>query len=264
MALGSLLRERDRGRGSARRLRRALLRPRLRLRRHAALAFPAASFHAARRGRNRPSADRGVVGLDLHELGHQLARSRQDSRAADAVRADDRGAGALDVDPRSVRGAGARLRARLYFHAGRAQRLHHVGAQGRQPGEPPQLSSASPRGSWSLRSCGLPAAWPQTRRGSGCGPAAIAFEFAGPAAGFFVPKLGRSQTTDWDISGAHMAERCGLFIIIALGELILVTGATFAELEWTWVTAAAFSQRSSVASPCGGSISTSAPNAAAI
>jgi len=69
---------------------------------------------------------------------------------------------------------------------------------------------------------------------------AIAFEFAGPAAGFFVPGLGRSQTTDWDISGAHMAERCGLFIIIALGESILVTGATFAELEWTWVTSAAF------------------------
>jgi low temperature requirement protein LtrA len=70
--------------------------------------------------------------------------------------------------------------------------------------------------------------------------AAIALELAGPASGFFVPGLGRAQTTDWDISGAHMAERCGLFIIIALGESILVTGATFAELEWTWVTGAAF------------------------
>jgi low temperature requirement protein LtrA len=69
---------------------------------------------------------------------------------------------------------------------------------------------------------------------------AIALEFAGPASGYFVPGLGRSQTTDWDISGAHMAERCGLFIIIALGESILVTGATFAELEWTWVAGAAF------------------------
>jgi len=69
---------------------------------------------------------------------------------------------------------------------------------------------------------------------------AIAFELAGPASRFFVPGLGRSRTTDWDISGAHMAERCGLFIIIALGESILVTGATFAELEWTWLTSAAF------------------------
>jgi len=69
---------------------------------------------------------------------------------------------------------------------------------------------------------------------------AIAFESAGPASGFFVPGLGRSRTTDWDISGAHMAERCGLFIIIALGESILLTGATFAELEWTWITSGAF------------------------
>ena len=30
-----------------------------------------------------------------------------------------------------------------------------------------------------------------------------------------------------------MAERCGLFVIIALGESVLVTGATFAGLSWT-------------------------------
>lgn len=30
-----------------------------------------------------------------------------------------------------------------------------------------------------------------------------------------------------------MAERCGLFVIIALGESLLVTGATFAEMPWT-------------------------------
>lgn len=31
----------------------------------------------------------------------------------------------------------------------------------------------------------------------------------------------------------HLAERCGLFIIIALGESLLVTGATFSGLPWT-------------------------------
>jgi low temperature requirement protein LtrA len=35
------------------------------------------------------------------------------------------------------------------------------------------------------------------------------------------------------IEGGHMAERCALFIIIALGESIVVIGATFAELAWT-------------------------------
>lgn len=62
--------------------------------------------------------------------------------------------------------------------------------------------------------------------------AALAIEYAGPLCSFYVPGLGRSKTGDWDIEGAHMAERCGLFMIIALGESILVTGATFAELEW--------------------------------
>src|SRR6185369_6708018 len=37
-----------------------------------------------------------------------------------------------------------------------------------------------------------------------------------------------------------LAERCALFIIIALGESVLVTGATFAGLPWTGETVAAF------------------------
>lgn len=61
--------------------------------------------------------------------------------------------------------------------------------------------------------------------------AALAIEYAGPLTFYFVPRLGRSTPQEWNISGAHMAERCGLFIIIALGEGIIVTGATFAELE---------------------------------
>ena len=40
--------------------------------------------------------------------------------------------------------------------------------------------------------------------------------------------------------GGHMAERCGLFVMIALGESVLVTGATFAGLEWTNAMIAAF------------------------
>jgi low temperature requirement protein LtrA len=48
-------------------------------------------------------------------------------------------------------------------------------------------------------------------------------------AGFWVPGLGKSGTTDWNITGSHMAERCHLFVIIALGESITVTGVTFAS-----------------------------------
>jgi low temperature requirement protein LtrA len=70
--------------------------------------------------------------------------------------------------------------------------------------------------------------------------AALAIEIAGPSTFFFVPGLGRSNINDWNISGAHMAERCGLFIIIALGEGIIVTGATFADLEPSRATVLAF------------------------
>jgi len=62
---------------------------------------------------------------------------------------------------------------------------------------------------------------------------ALSLELIAPAAYYWVPGLGRSRTTDWKIDGAHMAERCGLFVIIALGESLLITGATFAELPWT-------------------------------
>ena len=61
--------------------------------------------------------------------------------------------------------------------------------------------------------------------------AALAIEYAGPFTFFYVPGVGRSTLAEWNISGTHMAERCGLFIIIALGEGIIVTGATFAELQ---------------------------------
>jgi low temperature requirement protein LtrA len=55
-----------------------------------------------------------------------------------------------------------------------------------------------------------------------------------------MPGLGRSTTVEWDVEGAHLAERCGLFVIIALGESVLVTGTTFAKMDWTLATAAAF------------------------
>lgn len=62
--------------------------------------------------------------------------------------------------------------------------------------------------------------------------AAIAIEFMGPIAYFRLPGLGASSTSDWDVDPHHMAERCGLFVIIALGESLLITGATFAGLAW--------------------------------
>ena len=48
--------------------------------------------------------------------------------------------------------------------------------------------------------------------------------------GFYTPGLGRSATQDWTIEGGHFAERCQAFVLIALGESIVVTGATLSGL----------------------------------
>jgi len=69
---------------------------------------------------------------------------------------------------------------------------------------------------------------------------ALAIEYISAAVRFWIPKYGASSIEDWTVEGGHMAERCAGFIIIALGESIVVTGATFADLPWTTETVSAF------------------------
>jgi low temperature requirement protein LtrA len=63
--------------------------------------------------------------------------------------------------------------------------------------------------------------------------AAVVLDCIAPAFAFWVPGLGRSDTREWNVDGGHMAERSGLFVMIALGESILVTGVAFTALDWT-------------------------------
>jgi low temperature requirement protein LtrA len=69
---------------------------------------------------------------------------------------------------------------------------------------------------------------------------ALAFEYISPAARFWIPRYGGSTIEEWSVEGGHMAERCAGFIIIGLGEAIVVNGATFADLTWTAETVGAF------------------------
>ncbi|WP_105102599.1 low temperature requirement protein A [Microbulbifer pacificus] len=69
---------------------------------------------------------------------------------------------------------------------------------------------------------------------------AILMEYLSAVTSFYVPFMGRSRSSEWNISGEHMAERCGLLIIIALGESLLVSGNTFAQLHWDVGTFSAF------------------------
>ena len=69
---------------------------------------------------------------------------------------------------------------------------------------------------------------------------ALGIEYVAPTVRFWTPGLGFSSIEAWSVEGSHMAERCAGFIIIALGEAIVVNGATFADLTWTPKNVAAF------------------------
>lgn len=69
---------------------------------------------------------------------------------------------------------------------------------------------------------------------------ALAVDYAAPVVGYWLPGRGSEQSANWKINGGHMAERCGLFVIICLGETLLVSGATFADMDWNGPGIAAF------------------------
>lgn len=60
-------------------------------------------------------------------------------------------------------------------------------------------------------------------------------DYTSPMFGFALPYLGRSDSRkEWTIEGHHLLERCQLFVIIAFGETLLMTGASLSEVEeWT-------------------------------
>ncbi|MFI7606415.1 low temperature requirement protein A [Micromonospora sp. NPDC049366] len=56
--------------------------------------------------------------------------------------------------------------------------------------------------------------------------AVIVLEVVGLSIGYPIPGRGRSRPERWLVEGGHLAERCAAFVLIALGESILVTGST--------------------------------------
>jgi low temperature requirement protein LtrA len=68
---------------------------------------------------------------------------------------------------------------------------------------------------------------------------ALALDYAGPLAGHWQPRLGRSHPSDWELEPAHFVERLELFLIIALGESIVASGATASHLDTSFARLAA-------------------------
>jgi low temperature requirement protein LtrA len=63
--------------------------------------------------------------------------------------------------------------------------------------------------------------------------AALILDYGGPLAGFWAPGLGRTAATEWELEHGHFVERFELFVMIVLGETIVVTGATASHLALT-------------------------------
>jgi low temperature requirement protein LtrA len=57
---------------------------------------------------------------------------------------------------------------------------------------------------------------------------AMGIDLVGGVAGFYIPGMGRTTSREWTIAGGHFAERCQAFVIIALGESIVVIGSSLA------------------------------------
>ena len=59
--------------------------------------------------------------------------------------------------------------------------------------------------------------------------AALGIDLAGPLASYWLPGAGSTPMSQWQIEGAHFGERFQLFVIIALGESIVLAGATASD-----------------------------------
>jgi low temperature requirement protein LtrA len=60
---------------------------------------------------------------------------------------------------------------------------------------------------------------------------ALSLDYCAPLVTYWVPGRRRLAPATWNVGTEHFAERFGLFIILALGESIVITGATTSELD---------------------------------
>jgi low temperature requirement protein LtrA len=62
---------------------------------------------------------------------------------------------------------------------------------------------------------------------------ALGIDLAAPLVRYWVPRRGPTPMTEWEIDAGHFAERFQLFVIIVLGESIILTGATATDVGLT-------------------------------
>ena len=70
--------------------------------------------------------------------------------------------------------------------------------------------------------------------------AALAVDYVAPLVLYWVPGRERLSHSTWEVESSHFAERFQLFVIIALGETVVITGATTSGLDLDAARVAAF------------------------
>jgi low temperature requirement protein LtrA len=63
--------------------------------------------------------------------------------------------------------------------------------------------------------------------------AALAVDYVTPLFRWPTPKIGRSPDWEWNLAGEHLAERYRQFMIISLGEMIVITARTFRSSDYS-------------------------------
>ncbi len=130
--------------------------------------------------------------------------------------------------PQAFESRGWAVAGGLPRHAGRPIGLRHRWSSTGRCG---RTSSASRPGRVGAGRCCWSGPLSTGMRAKCCGWSRCSIDVLGGAAGFWVPGLNRSRTLEWNIAGAHLSERCQAFILIALGESVVVTGQTLSDLD---------------------------------
>ena len=191
-------------------------------------------------GRGGPRAARRVVGVELHDLGHERARPGLDRRpaAADRDHAREPADGGRDPARRSASTGSSSPARTSRIQVGRHTFLTFASASAGTI----ERERAGRILTWFVAAGVL---W--IAGGLADGPertalwlAALAIDYTAPLVTFWVPGRARLAPSAWDVETSHFAERFQLFVIIALGETIVITGATTSELDLDVATVVAF------------------------
>ena len=180
-----------------------------------------------------------LVVLELHDVGDQRAQSRVDHRPAAADRVDARHPPDGDRDSAGVRRGGPLfVGCYVAIQVGRHSFLTFVAAD---PGTI-ERQRAGRILAWFVAAgiLRIAGALADGSARTALWLAALALDYGAPLVTFWLPGRPRLSPEVWEIGTEHFAERFQLFIIIALGESIVITGTTTAQLELTFTTLVAF------------------------